>query len=56
MPRRSVTDTPLQALVLMDDPTYVEAARRFAERVIHEAPLYERDRIASTNRSNTASA
>lgn len=35
--RRSVTDTPLQALALMNDPTYIEAARKFAERLFHEA-------------------
>jgi len=41
--RRGVTNTPLQALMLLNDVTYIEIARAMAQRVILESQSLEAD-------------
>jgi hypothetical protein len=54
MVRPVTTNTPLQALDLMNDVAYVEAARVFAQRVIKEGGKTVSDRIAYAFRVATA--
>jgi len=43
--RRAVTNTPLQALALLNDPTYVEASRALAERTLRSGGKSDQARI-----------
>jgi hypothetical protein len=43
--RRSRTTTPLQALNLLNDPTYVESSRFLAQRMMHEGGATPESRI-----------
>ena len=52
--RRALTNTPLQALVLMNDPTYVEASRALAQRALTEGGRDDDSRVAYIFRLATA--
>ncbi len=52
--RREKTNTPLQALVLLNDPQFVEAARALAERIMKEGGAETRDRLGLAFRLATS--
>lgn len=43
--QRPQSNTPLAALVLLNDPTFVEAARHFAQNLLTEADITDEDRL-----------
>ena len=47
----SRTNTPLQALVTLNDPTFVEAARVFAQKILTQGPPEHDARLAFAFRS-----
>ena len=52
--RRGQTNTPLQALALLNDPTYVEAARALAQRALLEGGKDDENRLIYAFRLATA--
>jgi hypothetical protein len=44
--RRQTTSTPLQPLVLLNDPQFVEAARALGERMLREGGKTPQERLA----------
>lgn len=53
--RRERTNTPLQALVLMNEQQYFKAARHFAIQLLSETDMTRQERIHSAYESITAS-
>jgi hypothetical protein len=52
--RRERTNTPLQALLLLNEPQFIEAARGLAERTLREGGRATDDRLAYMHRLVTA--
>jgi hypothetical protein len=50
---RSSTNTPLQALVLLNEPTFLEAARKLGERMLREGGTDDAARVAMVFRLAT---
>lgn len=51
---RQVTSTPLQALVLLNDPQFTEAARQYGQRMLREGGDTDGDRVEWLFRSITS--
>jgi hypothetical protein len=54
--QRPRSNTPLAALALLNDPTFVESARLFAQRIMCEAPGDTSERIEWAYRQATSNA
>jgi len=54
--RRQSTSTPMQALVMLNDPQFIEASRLIAERMLREGGSNDQERIAFAFRLATSRA
>jgi Protein of unknown function (DUF1553)/Protein of unknown function (DUF1549)/Planctomycete cytochrome C len=54
--QRPRSNTPLAALVLLNDPTFIEAARVFAQRVMAKGGAVDADRLVFAFRETTSRA